>query len=54
MFRSTSSQIAGEIQGRAGKYTGRAFWVWILYQTIKGTVTTLLIWLPLAMAWWGS
>lgn len=27
------------------------FWAWIAYQTIKGTLTTSLIWLPLLYAW---
>lgn len=25
-----------------------AFWTWIAYQTIKGLITTTLIWIPLA------
>ena len=29
----------------------QAFWLWILYQTVKGTLTTSLIWVPLAFAW---
>jgi hypothetical protein len=31
----------------------KAFWIWIAYQTIKGTLTTSLIWLPLLWAWLG-
>ncbi len=27
------------------------FWAWIAYQTIKGTLTTSLIWIPLLWAW---
>jgi hypothetical protein len=27
------------------------FWAWIAYQTIKGTITTSLIWIPLILAW---
>ena len=27
------------------------FWGWIAYQTIKGTATTCVIWLPLLYAW---
>lgn len=30
----------------------RAFWAWIAYQTIKGTLTFSLIWVPLLIAWW--
>ncbi len=29
----------------------QAFWLWILYQTVKGTLTTTFIWVPLAYAW---
>lgn len=27
------------------------FWAWIAYQTVKGTLTTSLIWIPLIYAW---
>lgn len=27
------------------------FWAWIAYQTVKGTLTTSLIWIPLIWAW---
>ncbi len=27
------------------------FWAWIAYQTVKGTLTTSLIWIPLLWAW---
>lgn len=27
------------------------FWTWIAYQTVKGTLTTSLIWVPLMWAW---
>jgi len=27
------------------------FWVWITYQTVKGLLTTSLIWIPLIMLW---
>jgi len=27
------------------------FWAWIAYQTIKGTLTTSLIWIPLLWTW---
>lgn len=29
----------------------QAFWLWILYQTVKGTLTTALIWIPMAYVW---
>ncbi|MCA9735914.1 MAG: hypothetical protein H6861_08465 [Rhodospirillales bacterium] len=29
------------------------FWAWIAYQTIKGTLTTSLIWIPLFWMWMG-
>ena len=32
----------------------RFFWAWIAYQTVKGTLTTSLIWLPLIMSYWGN
>lgn len=27
------------------------FWAWIAYQTVKGTLTTSFIWIPLIYAW---
>ena len=27
------------------------FWGWIAYQTVKGTLTTTFIWVPLVLAW---
>ena len=27
------------------------FWAWIAYQTVKGTLTTSLIWVPLIYAY---
>lgn len=27
------------------------FWTWIAYQSIKGTLTTSLIWIPLLWTW---
>ena len=27
------------------------FWVWIAYQSIKGLITTSLIWVPLIFLW---
>lgn len=28
-----------------------AFWLWIAYQCIKGTLTTTFIWVPLLYVW---
>jgi hypothetical protein len=28
-----------------------AFWAWIAYQTLKGTLTTTFIWGPILLAW---
>lgn len=32
----------------------KAFWLWIGYQSLKGILTLSLIWIPLALAWWGA
>ncbi|MCR9196286.1 MAG: hypothetical protein NXH88_16215 [Hyphomonas sp.] len=29
------------------------FWVWIAYQSVKGLITTSLIWVPLVLLWLG-
>lgn len=29
------------------------FWVWIAYQTVKGLLTTSLIWIPVFLMWRG-
>ncbi len=34
------------------KHGKKVFWAWIAYQTIKGTLTTSLIWVPLFLAYW--
>lgn len=39
------------MQGRALRTGRRAFWVWIGYQSIKGTLTLIFIWLPLLFLW---
>jgi len=36
---------------RMKKPSKQMFWAWITYQTIKGTLTTSLIWVPLIIAW---
>ncbi|MAI62073.1 MAG: hypothetical protein CBB87_06230 [Micavibrio sp. TMED27] len=33
------------------KPSKKMFWAWIAYQTVKGTLTTSLIWIPLIYAW---
>ena len=30
------------------------FWVWIAYQSVKGLITTSLIWIPLFVWWKGG
>lgn len=35
-------------KGKAGRMGKRAFLLWITYQSIKGTLTTIFIWAPLA------
>jgi len=32
------------------KPSKQMFWAWIAYQTIKGTLTTSLIWIPMIWA----
>lgn len=29
----------------------KAFWIWVGYQAIKGTLTTSFIWIPLFYVW---
>ena len=36
---------------RFKKPSKNMFWAWIAYQTVKGTLTTSLIWIPLFWAW---
>lgn len=31
------------------KHGKRAFWLWVTYQAVKGTLTTSLIWVPLIL-----
>lgn len=45
--RKTGKRWLGRLQ-RPGK---QMFWAWIAYQTIKGTLTTAFIWIPLAYLW---
>ncbi len=33
------------------KKSSKIFWMWIAYQTVKGFLTTTLIWIPLLLAW---
>lgn len=41
-------------RGRPALRAGcRAFWMWVAYQSIKGTLTLLLIWIPLFLLWIG-
>jgi len=36
------------------KPSKQVFWLWIAYQTIKGTLTLSLIWIPLFWLWMNS
>lgn len=29
----------------------RAFWIWVTYQAVKGTITLSFIWIPLFLMW---
>lgn len=29
------------------------FWIWIVYQSVKGLITTSIIWIPLVLMWRG-
>jgi len=33
------------------KPVGKAFWVWVTYQAIKGTLTLSFIWIPMLYLW---
>lgn len=33
------------------KGSKKLFWTWIAYQTVKGAITTTLIWIPAFYAW---
>ncbi len=45
------------MNGRPGRAPSRLLrsnhliWVWLIYQSVKGTLTLLLIWIPLALLW---
>lgn len=34
-----------------GRFARRAFWIWIVYQSVKGMITLSLIWIPLLWFW---
>lgn len=40
-----------KIRAKIPKPTKKLFWVWVAYQTIKGSLTFSLIWFPLFWAW---
>lgn len=46
-MRGKGGAARKSIAARLGK---RSFLLWIAYQTVKGTLTTLFIWVPL-IAW---
>jgi hypothetical protein len=48
---NTESHSQHSLFKRFKKPGKHMFWAWIAYQTIKGTLTTSLIWIPLIWAW---
>ncbi|GGY49324.1 hypothetical protein GCM10007148_17280 [Parvularcula lutaonensis] len=44
--------VKGLVFKRAAQGGRKAFWAWIAYQSIKGTLTLSLVWVPLLIAWW--
>lgn len=48
-FWDKFKKIGGKFPIKMGS---RAFYVWIAYQAIKGTITLTLIWIPLFHLWW--
>lgn len=50
MKQDVSSPIADTLNRKTFRFRKlgkRSFYLWIAYQTIKGTLTTLFIWVPL-------
>ena len=43
-------KLANLRKSKGGKLGGKLFIVWIVYQAVKGTLTTSLIWIPLLIA----
>lgn len=54
-FRYAGGQLAavGKAIDHVKQNRERLFWTWIAYQTVKGTLTTTIIWVP-ALAYWFS
>lgn len=51
---STDKMINASLSRNIFKFKKPAknmFWAWIAYQTVKGTLTTSLIWVPLIYAY---
>lgn len=46
MFRYIRDKIK-----KLKQHCRKFFWAWIAYQTVKGTLTTSFIWLPLIYSW---
>lgn len=46
-----NDQTVGFEWRRLKKPGKHLFWLWITYQTIKGTLTTTFIWVPLLYLW---
>ncbi len=46
--------FASKLRAAGKEKGGKVFWLWIGYQTIKGIITTSLIWVPLWMTFWSE
>lgn len=43
----------GRLKPNVKQHGRKVFWTWIAYQTIKGSLTTALIWVPLYLSFGG-
>jgi len=52
-IKSMITNIKNSLKNRSelGK---KAFWIWVTYQCIKGTLTLSFIWIPLFILWFKS
>ncbi len=48
--KDAAAGLPGRRKSRIAKLGKRSFFLWIAYQTVKGTLTTVFIWVPL-IAW---
>jgi hypothetical protein len=54
LSKSGNSTLRGRMKEKFSKHGKKLFWAWIIYHTIKGILTTSLIWIPLIYLWLGS